>query len=233
MSIMLVIIAVGDLFSLSRAGIGSCLCSMVLFVYLVNRSEQKMKITSIMLIFLLIIITVGYWIGYYPIVERFKLIPNEWESRTGRWAVWQDSVRIIKDFPVTGAGLANFGTIFVHYKRFTDTHYTYAHNDFVQFLVEMGVAGFILLILTIYLFYRQALLYPWPDNSRTRMLVLGMLAGIFAVVAHSFFDFPLQIPANTCLLAVYAGLLFACIKIDSAERLAKLNTKHIREAKAS
>lgn len=229
MIIMLVLMSVGQLFSLSRAGIGSCLCSLIILIYLFSLRAERMKITTILLLIVLIIMTLTYWIGYYPILERFKLIPHEWESKTGRWVVWQDSLKIVKDFPVAGVGLANFSNAFVHYKRFSDTRYSYAHNDILQFLVEMGIPGLALLILTVIFFYRQILVHPWQAHSRMRALVLGITAGTIAVLIHSFFDFPLQIPANALLLTIYCGLLYSSIKIDAIEKVNRIKEK--QEAK--
>jgi O-antigen ligase len=233
MSVMLIIMAIGQLFSLSRAGIGSCLVSLGILLYLTTHGVDKMKITTILLLILIAVVTLVYWIGYYPIVERFKLIPKDFIAPIGRGVVWQDSFTIIKDFPVTGVGLANFSNAFVHYKRFSDIRYTYAHNDILQFMVEMGITGFVILILIVFCFYRQVLKYPWQSYSRTRALVLGMTAGTIALVIHSFFDFPLQIPANALLLALYTGLIFSYCKIDTEERFLQIKekqqAKHIME----
>ena len=229
MIIVLVLMSVGQLFSLSRAGIGSCLCSFIILIYLFSHRVERMKITTMLFLVILVIVTLTYWIGYYPILERFKLIPYEWESKIGRWVVWQDSMKIVKDFPVAGVGLANFSNAFIHYKRFSDIRYRYAHNDVLQFLVEMGIFGLMLLIITVIFFYRQIITYPWQLHSRTRALVLGLTAGTIAVLIHSFFDFPLQIPANALLLAVYCGLLYASIKVDTIDRINRIKEK--QEAK--
>ena len=89
----------------------------------------------------------------------------------------------------------------------------------------MGVPGLILLVMVLYSFYKRVVCYPWQHHSRTRALALGMIAGSFAVLIHSFFDFPLQVPANAILFVIYGGLLYACMKLETQERLERLNAK--------
>ena len=121
MTIMLILMAVGQLLSLSRAGIGSCLLSVGILMYLFSRGTGRIKITTIVILSMILIASLTYWIGYEPIISKFKLIPNEWQSTLGRWTIWKDSIKIIKDYPVLGVGLANYGAIFPHYKSFIGT----------------------------------------------------------------------------------------------------------------
>jgi len=225
MTIMLILMAVGQLLSLSRAGISSCLLSFGILMYLFSRGIGRIKITTILILLLILIASLTYWIGYDPIIHKFKLIPQEWQSTLGRWTIWKDSIKIIKDFPFFGVGLSNYGAIFPRYKSFIETRYVYAHNDYLQFGIEMGLPGFILLVIVLYSFYKRVLNYPWQHHSRTRALALGMIAASFAVLIHSFFDFPLQVPANAILLVTYYGLLYACMKLDSQERLERMKAK--------
>ena len=149
MTIMLILMAVGQLLSLSRAGIGSCLLSVGILMYLFSRGTGRIKITTIVILSMILIASLTYWIGYEPIISKFKLIPNEWQSTLGRWTIWKDSIKIIKDYPVFGVGLSNYGAIFPHYKSFIGIKYLHAHNDYLQFGIEMGVPGLILLVLVL------------------------------------------------------------------------------------
>lgn len=62
-----------------------------------------------------------------------------------RYAAWQAGARAAADHPVTGLGAENFRLAFDwHFdpQRFAgQTHYTRAHNDFVEFLVAGGIPG--------------------------------------------------------------------------------------------
>lgn len=218
MAMIFVLIGVGQAFSLSRAGISSAFIAFASLVYLLSNKKGKMQISTIVIILVLSLCGLLYWIGYYPIVYRFKLIPLEWQSEAGRWAVWKDSFSIIKDFPLFGIGLANFNYQFSHYKSFySERRFSYAHNDFLQALVELGIIGFLLLVIAIYYFYKQVLSYPWEKGSRTKAIVFGIISSTFAILIHSFFDFPMQIPANALLFTILIACLFAFIKINTSK----------------
>jgi len=216
MAMIFVLIGVGQAFSLSRAGISSAFIAFASLVYLLSNKKGKMQISTIVIMLALSLCGLVYWIGYYPIVYRFKLIPLEWQSEAGRWAVWKDSFNIIKDFPLFGIGLANFNYLFFHYKSFySERRFSYTHNDFLQVLVELGIVGFLLLVIAIYYFYKQVLYYPWEKGSRTKAIAFGIISSTFAILLHSFFDFPMQIPANSLLFTILIACLFAFIKINT------------------
>jgi O-antigen ligase len=62
--------------------------------------------------------------------------------------VWSDAVRIAHDFPLFGAGLGSFAALEPHYKTLDQAHTT-AQSSLLQWLAETGVAGLLLLVLTV------------------------------------------------------------------------------------
>jgi O-antigen ligase len=88
-------------------------------------------------------------IGVDPVLERFLKI----SEHMGRLDVWCDCLVIIKDHPL-GAGLATFKQVFPVYNVSTIAETTphYAHNDYLQLLVETGWIGFVTLVSGFYIF---------------------------------------------------------------------------------
>lgn len=212
-------------FSLSRAAIVSSSLAFAFLFYIKGRASGKVSLSKNIIITTLIIFSIVYWIGYLPILQRFKDVPSEFESVAGRFAVWQNTIQLIKDFPILGIGLDNFSYVFNKYKHFSNIHYSYAHNDYLQFTAELGIIALLLLLALIALFYHQILNFPWHNNSRSQLLAFGMLSSITAISLHSFFDFPLQTPANAILFTTYAALVFSFIKINTIERIESIKQK--------
>lgn len=212
-------------FSLSRAAIVSSSLAFAFLFYIKERASGKVSLSKAIIITTLIIFSIVYWIGYLPILQRFKAVPSEFESEAGRFAVWQNTFQMIKDFPIFGIGLANFNYVFNKYKNFSNIHYSYAHNDYLQFTAELGIIALLLLIATIALFYHQILNFPWRNNSRSQLLAFGMLSSITTISLHSIFDFPLQTPANVILFTTYTAFIFSFIKISTTERIESIKQK--------
>jgi len=69
-----------------------------------------------------------------------------------RFELWQDSARIVRDYPLLGAGLGTYRDVFRNYRPQKDFFFVagipqpaainYAHNDYLQLLTECGFVGF-------------------------------------------------------------------------------------------
>ena len=158
----------------------------------------------------LVVVGVAAWIGLDPVVHRFKLLPDEWEAERGRTLVWADSVHAVSDFAVTGSGLSSFRYIFPIYRRFGGTTaYSWAHNDYLQLLIELGVPGLFTAALGDGDRRRDR---SWrarqrlSDRPALTHLHAGYLAAVVALALHSFTDFGLHLAANAALLSVIVGV---------------------------
>ncbi len=197
----------------SRMGILSTLLSL-LFFYFAYSSFKKSGVKKAWLIFFVLAVALlyGLWIGLYPVFERFLRVEGDAPVRT---LVWKDSLKIIKDFPLFGTGLGTFGYVYPLYKKYMEGPlvYTYAHNDYLQLIVETGALGFLSLItaLTLFLFSssRNLSRLPQKENHFRFFLSLGALSGIVSLLVHSLADFNLHIPSNGLYFAFLIGFLRA------------------------
>lgn len=121
-----------------------------------------------------------------------------------RVVLWEDSLGMVRDFPVLGVGLGCWSELFPHYHRppWRSGRFVETHNDYLQLATETGLAGFALLAWFFFhsllrLFARDRLIAP-----SVRMTFAALVAGVAATAAHEFFDFNLQIPANALLFTV-------------------------------
>jgi O-antigen ligase len=123
---------------------------------------------------------------------------------------WIDILRIWKDFPLFGTGLGTFGNISAMYKSTpAQSLFIYAHNDYLQLLSEVGVAGFTLMLF-FFISYFVLVLRNWlrRRDSYVACVVLGGIASVFSMLVYSLLDFNLHIPASALLFFVILGLVF-------------------------
>ena len=129
----------------------------------------------------------------------------------GRTLLWGESVALVRRFPVFGCGLGGYESAFLRYKvtapMVSDDH---AHNDYLQFLIELGVVGFaigaVLMGSIVARTWRAASRRSDPEG---RLLAMGCIGTFAAIGLHSVVDFNLYIPANAMLLAWVSGVAAA------------------------
>ena len=115
----------------------------------------------------------------------------------------------IPDFAVTGSGLSSYRYVFPIYRSFGGTiAYSWAHNDYLQVLIELGVPGFLLLlwVMGAVAFRSYRVRKRIAGDSALLHLHAGYLAACVALALHSFTDFSLHLAANAALLSVVVGV---------------------------
>lgn len=195
-SLLSTLVFLGILLSRSRMGMVSAVAAVLAMLVLWSTASwRRSRAIPLLLIFVLAAAALGLWIGMEPVVERYATLEQDYLSRR---AVWTDTVSLIKANPILGTGL---GTYAVRFTEHQTTHVTrlvdFAHNDYLQFTAELGLAGaaivfgLILAVLTgtIVAFYRA-------ERSRERFMLLACCGSLLALLFHSLADFNLQIPAN-------------------------------------
>jgi len=197
--------------SLSRGGILAFLFAAgVLVAFAMVRSRRRRATARLALVGLAAVVIAGLYSGRGALLSRFVTIGTSQHGGASRLNLWRQSVRIWCDFPVVGVGLGCFGDVYPNYRRTfrTEKEDIKAHNDYLQALVETGIVGLVILLLA-----ARAVLWPavqvivQSSAQKSVWLLMGLVAGWLAMLAHSFVDFNLAIPANGLLFAVLAGLI--------------------------
>ena len=155
------------------------------------------------------------------VVERITTTAEQdAESNTyGRIQGWKGSIEMIRDYPLTGTGPGTYAYAFTQYQPpGLGTHRTMAHNDYLHFISETGLAAvFLILFFTVVLYTKGYRKLKNPSRL-VRGTALGALAGITAIVVHSFFDFNLHIPANIIVFTVLVGIM-ASMNPNATEKI--------------
>ncbi len=112
-------------------------------------------------------------------------------------------------FALTGQGVGAFPYVFpVRHEAVMRIPVTYAHNEYLQVLYELGIVGFLLMLTTIgALFYRR---FPLRDAWRGKAdpYRLGLLGGFLSVALSAVGVIVWQLGVSFFYTAVLVGLLY-------------------------
>ena len=126
-----------------------------------------------------------------------------------RTEIWKESLPLARDFWAFGCGSGGYEPVFMKDKK-TDPMFRidYAHNDYLQRFIELGLAGSLAAAYLIFAVLREARRAAMTRSSTGgRALAIASIAGLGAILLHSFVDFNLYIPANGMVFAWVCGIV--------------------------
>jgi O-antigen ligase len=212
LSAAIVVMAVAVIFSESRSGVFLLIFTFILFfeltvLYFGRVKERQKWIKNFLKVSFVIITIVALNVGIGSVIERFALDDLLHE---GRPVVWGKVVEIIGDYPLLGTGLGTFASIYPAYDESgRSVRYSHAHNDYLEFLSELGVVGLVLLFGGLaFIVVSSFLIWRVRRHPEVKGLALGGIVAIVAILIHSITDFNLHIPANMVLFTVIVALTF-------------------------
>src|SRR3990172_4272874 len=146
------------------------------------------------------------WAG--GVTGRLQTIFNPASAGSDRFIIWENAWKMYLQAPWLGFGLGTFWLAWPPYRHPLDASGGYyVHNDYLQIAIETGLPGLLLwlavLLAALWLFIR--VIRNTGTASRTRIEITGLMAGLFAIAAQSFFNFNLYIMPTLIL----AGLVLA------------------------
>jgi O-antigen ligase len=140
----------------------------------------------------------GAWLGHGRLAEVWSARANL--DSSGRSGALRAALELIGQRPWTGTGVGRAAFLWPT----PDGHGAvalYAHNEYVQMLVDLGVIGGVLLLILIVAVGGH--LYRGRGPGHRPGVREGAVAGVTAFAVHSAFDFLWHIP----VLLLAAGLL--------------------------
>jgi hypothetical protein len=137
---------------------------------------------------------------------RLFNVYGRWRNRFG---VQYDAVTVFLDFPLFGTGPGGFEHVYPPFQTVWDVrHFSDAHSDWAQLLMDAGLAGvFLLAAVARHVVRRIGRALRGPGG--TRWEVVGPAAGCVAVCVHGFFEVNLHVPANALLFTSTLSLAYA------------------------
>jgi Tfp pilus assembly protein PilF len=129
-------------------------------------------------------------------------------ERNQKVQVWKDTLAVVHDFAVTGAGRGAFEEVFSRYKTFrSPLSATHAEDLPLQAAAEWGIpVALVCIVLT-----TVGMVSLWR-RSRFDSFVAGLYAGLAGLLAQNLFDFNLEFDGTAVPAAILLGLACARTK---------------------
>jgi len=178
---------------------------------------------------LLILVGIGayfYQISEKVLAPRWDTTIQQWKQVSeqgkplGRYLIHAGTWNMIEERPVLGWGLGSFVYVFPKYapedlldeKNNTRWYIEFAHQDWLQYLSELGLIGFILLIIPPICYLASPILKLAKDKNRYRndrlgQCVMWLGVGIAILLLWAMWDFPLSNPAILAQVSVTCAIV--------------------------
>jgi len=143
-----------------------------------------------------------------------------------RLLTWKSTLSMIAEHPV-GVGLANYEMLYPQYRSVREHRITgrfkkvqRTHNEYLQTVAELGPQGLIAFLFLVVSFFRAGLHAARTAEMRgDRLALQAIVVGQLAMLVHSFFSFPLQLPVTLMMFWVFCGVVSASPKaVQEAQR---------------
>jgi O-antigen ligase len=142
---------------------------------------------------------------------------NAADPTTGRSHFWSVTLDVIRAHPIIGSGLGSLGVIYTRYDSRNGLYrLEQAHNDYLQILSDGGIVGGVLGLSFLVILFRRGFARRNTEDKFRRGIATGALAGCFAVLVHSAFDFTLHTTANALLFLILAAMATLDRRVDES-----------------
>jgi putative inorganic carbon (HCO3(-)) transporter len=233
--VCLAVIVVGLVLTRSRGGNGAFMAALVVcgLAYIFIK-ERRLFFKALLLFVSLVAVDlwiVGQWYGLDKLVSRIEQTGVQTETRTEAFASYP---ALIEKYWRTGTGLGTFATVYPQDQPATvKGYYDHAHNDYVEFLVEVGLPGSLILLTLVLATCLHALRVIIARNDRLQVGVcFAYLMATVELALHSLSDFNLQIPANAATYVAIMAMASACSPVMRRD-LESIGSANVLVASAS
>lgn len=203
------------LFSLSRGGI----ISMLVVLFTLNLTLPLARRTRLTVAAVLLFFLGGYGLllGLDTVVNRFNSID---QSGLGRLNVYLASLPMVHEHWLTGIGLGSYDLLSPVYLKGlpAQVHFDHAHNEYLEFAVELGLPA-------------AALLFGWlatlmvraglglsrlhrTEEARSTAVLVGTaaFAALVGLFVHGWVDFGWRLPATLFYATTLAALVATALR---------------------
>lgn len=145
-------------------------------------------------------------------------------SQGGRQAIFATSVEALKDHSPVGSGLGTFAELYPSYEdpfAVTNRYVNHAHNDYLELVLETGIAG-LAVLLGFLAWWTTSARRVWSEVGASPFARAAVIASA-ALLVHSLVDYPLRTAGLSVIFAACCALIAAPRKaLPNPERDAML-----------
>jgi O-antigen ligase/tetratricopeptide (TPR) repeat protein len=198
-------------FSLSRGGMLAVLAAVAGTWLLARAGGRGRGGLAVLVVVGVVGLALAAWFGTGAVEKRLGTLVSG-EAAESRLPLWRDALRLVPGTWLTGTGGGTFASVepTVRTHGGVRTRNAYAHNEYLEALVEGGVVrigltaalavGVLVVVGRGHLRRRDRTVGPW---------LLGCWFGLAVVAAHAVGEFAVHIPAVAVMTAVVAGFAVA------------------------
>jgi putative inorganic carbon (HCO3(-)) transporter len=109
----------------------------------------------------------------------------------GRLQIWSDTLHMLRDHPIFGAGLRAYAIVMRPYvTTHTGLPELYAHNIFLSMWAELGLLGLVAFAALLGMLLWRGWSSFWKVEGFAKPLLWGTSAAFVAILVHGLFDTP-------------------------------------------
>ena len=145
---------------------------------------------------------------YSPLVKGFGMTDLGVGAQS-RADIFTKTMAAITAFFPAGSGLGSFLLVYPLYaanEAATAVYVNHAHSDFLEFVLETGAPGVVLLALFFIWWARQAF-FAWRDGGARARFARAASVASALLMAHSLVDYPLRTSAVAVLFAACCAMV--------------------------
>jgi tetratricopeptide (TPR) repeat protein len=211
--------AAGAIATVSRGAVVGIVMGMLMFGFLrfMGRDgregpRSRAWLAGVVLVALLVVVTAGA-LGAGVLVDRFRASSV---SEEARFRLWRDSFGVLGAHPL-GIGRGAFAHVYPVYRTLrtsTPATFEFVENTPLQLLIDAGWPLYIALLGAL-----AIVINAIARQGRRDHIEAALLAGLFAVFAHSFVDFGLELLGVLLpFMAILGTVLGRCVQTDEHAR---------------
>jgi O-antigen ligase len=176
-----------------------------------------------------VVVALAVLIAPRPIIKRAESIINAATERAAaetegppefRVDIWRTTLRIARDYPITGIGVHNTRYLYDQYKDKTsvESQVPHAHNNYIQLVVERGLVG-----LAAFAYFIYALMklfvggYRGARSPAGRVLGLAGIGATVGFLVEGFFEYTFGDYEIMAIIYALAGALAATARADAGQ----------------
>lgn len=215
------LMGVSLLLSGSRGGLVAFIAEILVLLLISYSPKQKSRVVmkfGLAALLLLLVAAGAVFVGGETSLTRIANERGVTDTTTSRSYIWSVTAKIIADSFPLGVGIGAFPQAFSKFDANSGTaRVEQAHNDYLQLLSDAGLPGALLGLWFLWLLIRISGKTITSSQGYQRGLAAGSIAGIFACLIHSIFDFVLHTTAIAMLFLTLLAILVSSANLPAQE----------------